>query len=805
MTKKQMAPGAPGIAPRWTSSAKEGVGTAFSQASRVWFTHSHGILNEVYYPGVDQACIRDLGLIITDGQEYFCEEKRHTKTRVEYLQDGVPGYRIKNECPDFVIEKALIADPGRDVIVQKVQFRPSGGSHDRWRLHVLLAPHLGNNGSNNTAWVDDYKGVPFLFAERDGIALALGCSRGFSSSSAGYVGVSDGWQDLQRHKQLTWSYRRAEDGNVALVGEIPLEPVEKDFSLALGFGRSFSEAALLALGSLNEDFGDLRQRYVSEWSQWLEGLAPLLESCPEQRREPCRKMLQLSTATIRTHEEKRFPGGIIASLSIPWGFSKGDDDLGGYHLTWPRDLVEAGGALIAAGAGEDALRVLGYLQSTQESDGHWAQNMWLDGRAYWSGVQMDETALPILLVDLAYRHDLIARQDLTRLLPMLRRAAGYLVLNGPMTPEDRWEEDPGYAPFTLASEITALLAAADMLEEIQPGEDSGHLAGYLRETADVWFSEIDHWLYARDTELCAELGVEGYYVRISPPDTEDAETPLVGEVPIRNRGPGSSSRPATQIVSTDALALVRFGLRAPDDPRILNTLRIIDHLLRVEFSQGPCWYRYNEDGYGEHEDGEPYDGTGVGRPWPLLTGERAHYELAAGNLQEAEQLLQTLADFAGPTGLLPEQVWDAADVPEAELFRGKPSGSAMPLIWAHAEYIKLLRSLRDGQVFDTPPQGIKRYLEEQHPSRYQVWRFSRRRKTLSVGKTLRLEALAAGIVHWTVDAATWRQTSTRDTGVGVFVADLDTAQLSRGAEIEFTWFWPEAERWEEKHFRVSVV
>ncbi|TGV96463.1 glucan 1,4-alpha-glucosidase, partial [Mesorhizobium sp. M2D.F.Ca.ET.145.01.1.1] len=121
--------------------------------------------------------------------------------------------------------------------------------------------------------------------------------------------------------------------------------------------------------------------------------------------------------------------------------------------------------------------------------------------------------------------------------------------------------------------------------------------------------------------------------------------------------------------------------------------------------------RYNSDGYGEHEDGAPFDGTGQGRPWPLLAGERAHYELAAGRKDEAASLLDALERSAGPGGLLPEQVWDGADIPERELLHGKPSGSAMPLVWAHSEHIKLLRSLRDGAVFDMPPQGVKRYIE----------------------------------------------------------------------------------------------
>ena len=117
---------------------------------------------------------------------------------------------------------------------------------------------------------------------------------------------------------------------------------------------------------------------------------------------------------LRAHESKRVEGGIIASLSIPWGFSKPDDDLGGYHLVWPRDLVETAGGFIAMGAHEHVRRVLRYLQVTQEADGHWSQNMWLDGTPYWHGIQMDETALPILLVDLAARQASSTRAGETR-------------------------------------------------------------------------------------------------------------------------------------------------------------------------------------------------------------------------------------------------------------------------------------------------------------------------------------------------------------------------------------------------------
>ena len=336
-------------------------------------------------------------------------------------------------------------------------------------------------------------------------------------------------------------------------------------------------------------------------------------------------------AVLRTHESKDFVGGIIASLSIPWGFNKGDEDLGGYHLVWPRDLVETAGALVAGEAPVDALRVLRYLESTQEADGHWAQNLWLDGRPYWGGIQMDETAFPILLLDLLRREagDLLG--DLRRWWPLVRNAASFIVRNGPVTQQDRWEEDGGYSPFTLSVEIAALLAAADVADLL--GETVS--AEYLRDTADTWNDNIERWTYTIDGDLARQVGVEGYYVRIAP-DSDGAASPLQGFVPIKNRPPDQSSVRASAVISPDSLALVRFGLRAHDDPRILNTIKVVDALLRAKLPQGPCWYRYNGDGYGEHDDGSPFDGTGVGRPWPLLAGERAHYEISAGRPEFAD-------------------------------------------------------------------------------------------------------------------------------------------------------------------------
>ncbi|MGD8869308.1 MAG: glucan 1,4-alpha-glucosidase [Gemmatimonadales bacterium] len=794
------APGWPGIPPKWTSSSKSGVGTALSEVSRVWFTIGYGILNEVYYPRVDRACTRDMGLIVTDGQDFFSEEKRDTHHEVDLPYPGVPIYRLVNTCNRgrYRVEKWVVADPRRDVVLQKISLASLEDMPSGLRLYVLLAPHVDNRGSDNTAWLGEHKGVEMLFASGRASTLALASSTPWIARSVGFVGVSDGWQELNADKRLSTAYDRAENGNVALTGELTLPDDGTEVVLVLGFGQSAEEAGHRALASLQDGFQAACARSVEEWKGWHAKLVALGGASETQANA---NFFDTSMMVLRVHESKRFPGGSIASLSIPWGASKGDDDLGGYHLVWPRDLVESVGGLLAAGSREPVRQAIHYLQATQEADGHWPQNMWLDGTAYWGGVQMDETAFPILLVDLALREGALDEDDRDRLWPMIRKAASYLVRNGPVTAQDRWEEDPGYSPFTLAVEIAALLVAAEHAER----RGAENEAAYLRETADFWNDRIEAWTYATGTDLAHRLGVSGYYVRIAAPETADASSPLGGFVPIKNRPLTDSLRAETLTVSPDALALVRFGLRAPDDERVRNTVKVIDALLRVDTPLGPCWHRYNDDGYGEHEDGSPFDGTGVGRAWPLLTGERAHYELAAGNPGEAQRLRLAVERFANEGGMIPEQIWDAADIPERLLFRGRPSGSAMPLVWAHAEYVKLLRSLAEGWVFDQPRQTTERYLRQRTESLFYQWRFNHKCRTMPGGRTLRVEALAPARVHWSADA--WAMVSdepTRETGLGVYVADLPTSQLPAGAEIVFTFYWLDENRWEGTDYTVVV-
>jgi glucoamylase len=382
---------------------------------------------------------------------------------------------------------------------------------------------------------------------------------------------------------------------------------------------------------------------------------------------------------------------------------------------------------------------------------------------------------------------------------VVKKAISYLIRYGPATNQDRWEEESGVSIFTLAAEIAALLTAADFAEQ----NNEFVIAEYCRQTADYWNDNIERWLYVTDTGLAKKANVDGYYIRINP--TTVAAKDLDGQkINIKNHTEDKSMVLINELISVDALALVRFGLRAADDQKILNTIKVIDAKLKVDTPFGPCWYRYNNDGYGEHEDGSPYDGTGIGRAWPLLTGERIHYEIAAGNFNLAEDLLTTMEAFAN-NGLFPEQIWDTDDIPEQELYLGRHTGAALPLVWAHAEYIKICHSLQHRKVFDMPANTQERYIHNKPKVDWEVWRFEQPCYEISEGRHLRIEIFSSAIVRWSCDGwKTINETATRDTQLGLHVADLLTETINK-QNILFTFFWLDAQRWENKNFIVKTI
>lgn len=765
-------------------------------SSDVSFTIGHGILNEVFYPWEDEASIKDMGLLVTGPDGFFSEEKTDTEHVIKMASPGVPAFTIVNTCRQgtFRIHKELISDPIRNTVLQRTRFRALKGKAADYRLYVLVAPHLAGQGAGNTAWVDQYKGVPMLFAENKGRALALACSMPWLKRSVGFVGVSDGWQDIRRHGSMRWQYTSAPKGNVALCAEIDLARTGGRFVIALGFGHNGWEAAYSARGSLLAGYGEIREAYVKEWRNWQKKLSFSVSGSSSAG-----KLFRTSAAVLRMHEANRVPGAIIASMSIPWGETKGDDDTGGYHMVWPRDLVESSGGFLALHAREDMLRILTYLMTTQEEDGHWVQNMWLQGKPHWNGVQMDQTALPILLIDLFRRYGTIQQGKIGRYWLTVKQALSFIVTHGPYTEQDRWERDGGLSIFTVATEIAALLAGADFADE--NGESD--VARYCRQTADCWNTHLEQWFYVTGSPLALQCGVKGHYIRLNH-EGMPAMAMKDTQIEVHNRPPETCRLAAWDMVSPDALALVRFGLRAASDPRIRDTITVIDRTLKVQTPYGPSWRRYTMDGYGEHDDGTPYDGCGVGRAWPLLTGERAHYEIAAGNLEEAARLVHTMEDFSS-NGLFPEQIWDGEPIPEKGLMPGKHSGSAMPLVWAHAEYIKLIRSLKAKKVFDMPAHGQDRYIDKNTGSVTEIWRQDHPLEHIDHDRMLRIEVPRCFSLHWSADG--WlhtRDTPAQDSGLGVYYVDLSLDEYP-GQTLVFTFYDQKLDRWEGKDFKIGIL
>ncbi|PWU13483.1 MAG: glucoamylase, partial [Verrucomicrobia bacterium] len=708
--------GAPGIEPRWTRSAKEGIGTAYHSSCRVWYTLSHGIINEIYYPNVDCPNTRDLQFLITDGKTFCHEERRDLESKIEYPEKATLLYRLTTSERQgrYKLIKEVIADPHSSVLLMRTRVEVADEQlRGKLRLFALLAPHLKGLGQHNSAWFKDVDCRPVFYALRENIHMTFGASPDFLKRSVGYVGSSDGFQDLMDNFQMDWEFQRAEDGNIALTAEIDLSR-GPEFVLGVAFGRSAQSASTKLLQSLAIPFEKHREQFIKQWQRTLPQEADLCDQTGDGGH-----IYRLSRLMLLAHEDKVYPGALVASMSIPWGEEKGDVDLGGYHLVWTRDLVKSASALLASGQTATPLRSLIWLACVQGPDGALPQNSWINGDAYWQGRQLDELAAPILLAWRLQRAKALGDFDPW---PVVSRAARYLVLHGPVTGQERWEENSGYSPSTLAWIIAGLVCAAEFAKERsadslsargdEPSPPPKKTVDFLLAYADWLNAHLEEWTVTNRGELVS--GKPRHYIRITPADPNKPDAvadPDNSTIQITN---GGGVHPARNVVSADFLELVRLGIRNAQDPAIVDTVAVIDAVLKRELPQGPCWRRYNHDGYGQKDDGSAFDGRGTGRSWPLLTGERGHYEQAAG--RDPMPFIQAMEKFSNEGGMLPEQVWDAEDLPDARMFRGGPTGSAMPLCWAHAEYLTLVRSRKDGVGFDLIPPVQQRYAANPRPS-----------------------------------------------------------------------------------------
>ena len=632
----------------WATAAKNGFGTSASLSSKVWFTLANGVMTEVFYPTVDLPNVQTLQLYVDTGDRIEGEID-NTHHRLEVPNPAALTFRQINTAKSgaYTITKTYITDPHRNTILIDIDVNTRSLSDAH--LYVQYDPSINNSGWHDSPGIE--RGT--LVAFEKNIASALIPSCGF--------------------------HALAVRGDKNLVQSILLN--QNRCTLALSFGETRNQAVATGRASLARGFAAVRREYEAEWQRYV---ATLPRIAKHQRQ------FAMAAMVLKGLEDKTHRGAVIASPSTPWGGgpNSNEPNTTGYHAIWSRDLYHVATALDAMGDRAGANRLLDYLFKVQQkSDGSFPQNSWVDGRPIGNGLQMDQVAWPLIL---AYQ---LKRQDRNSWLKHIKPAAQFILNRGPRTDQDRWEEKPGYSPATIAAQIAGLVCAAEIGKL---NGDKTTAAKYLQ-TADNWAQNVNKWTVTKSGNS------SGYYLRIT--ENDDPNDGAKMEI-------NSSSRVVDERKILDAgfLELVRLGIKGPRDPLIVESLKLIDQLIKVKTPAGDAWYRYNHDAYGETPDGGDYDArNGIGRLWTLLTGERGEYELAAGNVAGARKMLATLAGFANDGRMIPEQVWDRQESPSASLRFGAGTGSATPLAWSMAQFIRLAMSIERGRNVEMPRVVWERY------------------------------------------------------------------------------------------------
>jgi glucoamylase len=736
-------------------------------AARVWATVGQGIVTEVYWPTVAEPQIRDLGFIVS-GDGWWYEVRAQDNYEFRLTEPAVPLGTAVHHGPaihPYRLEVEVIPDPDRDALL--VRYALSGVAAS---VYVSLASHLHtvrtdhpdgdfSAGSGNTAWVDP---AGRLDAWGAGRYLCLAAAGGFRKTSVGSFGESDLWHDFARNGGMTWTFTEAGPGFVVLAGQCDQQGV-----LVLAFADDEATAQRVASDSAAADLDAVRDAVRSSWRDWA--AATRLPAAVAGDPPGLADAVSQSLAVLRAHEDRTNPGGLVAALAVPWGDTSNNP--GGYHLVWPRDAVEAGFAFLATGHDADARRLLDFLVARQQDDGHWHQNFYPDGTPFWSGIQLDETALPILL---AAKLD-ESGQAIGAARDMIGRAVGFLARTGPLTEEDRWEEDPGSSPFTLGCLVAALVAGAGFL--------AGAERDYALALADDWNQRIEEWCYVAGTWLDDVFGTAGHYARVGP-------DPLTGVARIANQADRGFVAPSSGVLGLEFMYLARLGLRDALDPRLTDSARIVDAMLGRDVGTGVGFYRYNYDGYGEQVNGANFAGAGVGRVWPLLAGERGHYAVLAGGdgLRELESMLA----MRSASGLVPEQVWDQPPlsprygVPSRSLRTGTPTLSVTPLVWGHSELIKLIALRSTGHPIERLTAVAARYSRPPALPTTTHWRTQVPVRELRPGCDLVVEDLRPFTLH--VGHDDWVDVSDGDSVAGPFGIHgvrLSSAETRSWGSIQF--------------------
>ncbi|HEY8583740.1 MAG TPA: glycoside hydrolase family 15 protein [Capillimicrobium sp.] len=651
-----------GAATEWLPADKEGFATAVPRQSPVWLTLQDGRASEMYFPDLGTPAVRSLELTVggrrlsTVPSVTALADQRSLAYRQRALA-AKTGWRVR---------QTWVTDPRRPVVLVRVAY-----SGERRRpLGVRLDPALANGARG-----DRGGRVGRALTAVDGrSALALAASRPL--------------RDLRPRAGTAKDLRQR--ARTALDGSARADRI----TLALGFGETPRAARRAAHRSLRDGFAAVRRRYGAGWHRYLDGLAPAPAAA-----EPVRAHYDASLMVLRAVEDKRHPGASVASPSMPWAWGEGEIEKpsGAYHLVWSRDLYQVATAHIASGDPEAARRNLRFLLHRQQKpDGSFPQNSEVDGTEHWENLQLDEVAFPLVL---AWQLGDVDARTYRR---HVRPAARFLARKGPITPQERWENQEGYSPATLAASVSGLICAADIARA--HGDDAA--ARRWEATADRWNARIERWTLTTS----GPLSDAPYYLRL----TKDGRPNRATRYDIGDSGPSKADQ--RRVVDPSFLELVRLGLRRPDDPNILSTIAVVDRALGVDTPNGQFWRRFSFDGYGERRDGGPW---GIGKPdtfrtfgraWPIFAGERGQYEVAAGDLDAARARLAAMAASANDGRLIAEQVWDGRAPTGRHGFRaGEGTFSATPLAWSHAQLIRLAWAIEHGAPVETPAIVACRY------------------------------------------------------------------------------------------------
>ncbi len=730
-----IAPGGPGKDAQWATAGKQGIGTSATLESKVWFTLAQGVMTEVYYPDVTVANVHLLQFVVVNPRTKKVEtEQDDAIHQVKVTRpDSLTFQQInKAKSGEWTITKTYTTDPERDVVLIDVQFQTKNKGLN---LYVYYDPSIGNSGMHDKAYSPllqlkgSYEsektditenGVKTLTKQGSAtVSSGIGAEDGnkasavyFTSDIEEYTNVyyqaNDVWEQLKKFGKIKETYAQATDGNVIQMARI-MKPTR--FTTIFAFGEDIFKASANAAKSLEKGFPKIQAEYEKGWSDFVKTL-PKVE--PKYQAQ-----FNMAAMQLRINEDKTVRGANIASLTVPWGggANANENNIGGYHLVWSRDLYQVATAYMALGDKAAAIRALNFLFEVQQKpDGSFPQNSYLDGKPFWESLQLDEVAFPLIMAHEFGVHDKETYEK------HVKKSADFIAKTGPITPQERWEEEGGYSPSTIAAEIAGLVCAAEIAKKNGDIESADR---WLK-TADEWAANIERWTVTKT----GKYSKDPYYLRITQGNPDS------GNKLELNNGAGFFDE--RDIVDAGFLELVRLGIKSPNDPIIQNSLKVIDQVIKVNTPNGEGFYRYNNDGYGEMDDGRRWnwDGkyTGKGRLWALLSGERGQYELALHDSTKgmnsvvdglnwhdrAKGRLDSMLAFANDGLMIPEQIWDKVETPRnvdkqfaPELKFGEGTGSATPLAWSMAQFIRLAVNLKEGRNLDTPKVVYDRYVGKQ--------------------------------------------------------------------------------------------